>query len=84
MGLGKIGKGGKSRSMALKDIEKRVMTLKMKMKMKMRIRMRIRTSLSWLRRLESFSHIGKRIRTKLLRNLILLGRVIVKNPHLVP
>ena len=46
MGLGKIGKGGKSRSMALKDIKKRVMTLKMKMKMKMRIRMRIRTSLS--------------------------------------
>ena len=38
MGLGKMGKGGKSRNMALKGIEEEVMTLKMKMKMRMRLR----------------------------------------------
>ena len=38
MGLGKMGKGGKNRNMALKGIEEEVMTLKMKMKMRMRMK----------------------------------------------
>ena len=38
MELGKMGKGGKNRNMALKGIEEEVMTLKMKMKMRMRMK----------------------------------------------
>ena len=37
-----MGKGGKSRNMALKGIEEEIVTLKMKMKAKMKMKMRMR------------------------------------------
>ena len=42
MGLGLMGKGGKSRNLALKGIGKRLRTLKMKMKVKIKMKMMMR------------------------------------------
>ena len=42
IGLGLMGKGGKSRNLALKGIGKRLRTLKMKMKVKIKMKMMMR------------------------------------------